>query len=234
MSQKASREAEFDRYAEAYDEALAQGIAVSGEDKHYFARGRVNWLSRQFGRMGFTPRSALDFGCGTGTATPYLLEQPGLENVLGVDISPKSIEVAAKTYGSDRAKFLTLDAFAPEGQYDLAYCNGVFHHIPPAERDQAIETVFRALRPGGYFALWENNPWNPATRYVMSRCPFDDDAITLTPPEARGLVQRGGFTVSATHFLFIFPRSLAWLRGLEPHAARLPLGTQYLILCRKP
>jgi hypothetical protein len=25
------------------------------------------------------------------------------------------------------------------------------------------------MRPGGVVALWENNPWNPATRYVMGR-----------------------------------------------------------------
>jgi SAM-dependent methyltransferase len=229
----ASEAAEFDRYAEEYDAALEQGISVSGEDKHYFARGRVTWLAQQLASQNFTPRTVLDFGCGTGTATPYLLECPGVEKVIGVDISPKSIAVARRTFGSDRAEFFTLPDFTPNGKIDVAYCNGVFHHIPPAERPEALSYVLRSLRPGGYFALWENNPWNPATRYVMRRCPFDADAITLTPPEARQLVHRHGFQVSSTHYLFIFPRTLSFLRWMEPRVARLPLGTQYQILCRK-
>jgi hypothetical protein len=32
---------EFDAYAATYDAALAQGISISGEDKNYFARGRI-------------------------------------------------------------------------------------------------------------------------------------------------------------------------------------------------
>jgi len=38
-----------------------------------------------------------------------------------------------------------------------------------------------------------NNPWNPGTRYVMSRCEFDEDAITLSPPQCRKLLRSSGF-----------------------------------------
>ena len=82
--------------------------------------------------------------------------------------------------------------------------------------------------------MWENNPWNPGTRYVMSRIPFDLDAITLTAPEARCLLEAGGFEVIRTDFLFIFPRILSWFRGIEPLVSRLPIGGQYQLLCRKP
>ncbi len=81
--------------------------------------------------------------------------------------------------------------------------------------------------------MWENNPWNPGTRYVMSRIPFDRDAVTLTPREARALVRANGFDIVDTTFLFIFPRALRWLRALEPPLARLPFGAQYQVLCRK-
>ena len=72
-----------------------------------------------------------------------------------------------------------------------------------------------------------------AMRYVMSRIPFDRDAITLTPPHARGLLANGGFTILRTDFLFIFPRVLAWFRAIEPLFAGLPFGAQYLVLARK-
>jgi SAM-dependent methyltransferase len=127
-----------------------------------------------------------------------------------------------------------LSQYQPSEQIDLAFCNGVFHHIPLNERPAAVNFVHRSMRPGGLFALWENNPWNPGTRYVMSRVPFDRDAITLTPPEARRLVQAGGFEILRTDFLFIFPRVLRWFRGLESLVSRLPLGAQYQVLCRKP
>ena len=61
-----------------------------------------------------------------------------------------------------------------------------------------------------------------------------DSALALTSPEARRLARAGGFTILRTDFLFIFPRMLSWLRGIEPLVSRLPLGTQYQVLCRKP
>jgi SAM-dependent methyltransferase len=128
---------------------------------------------------------------------------------------------------------LLFSRYQPSEEIDLAFCNGVFHHIPLSERAAAVNYVYRSLQPGGLFALWENNPWNPGTRYVMSRIPFDHDAITLTPPEARRLVQAGGFEILQMDFLFIFPKMLRWFRWIEPLVSRLPLGAQYQILCRK-
>lgn len=223
----------FDHYAEEYDSALEQGLAVSGEDKHYFAQGRVRWLSHCLQQMQQYPKSVMDFGCGTGSAAPYLLDVLGVESLLGVDVSAKSLAVAERTHGSERAQFRLLDQYQPAEQIDLAYCNGVFHHIPLPQRASAINYVYRSLRPGGLFAFWENNPWNPGTRYVMSRCPFDRDAITLSPPEARRLVFSGRFETLRMDFLFVFPRALSLFRGIEPFISRLPFGAQYQVLCRK-
>jgi SAM-dependent methyltransferase len=225
--------AAFDRYAGAYDTALEQGLSVSGENKTFFARGRVDWLSRSLTRLGESPRTVLDFGCGTGTSTPLLADLPGVQSALGVDISSESIEVARRDHGSERIQFEILERCSPVEQYDLAFCNGVFHHIPLEQRLGAVAFVSRALRPGGLFALWENNPWNPGTRYIMRRIPFDRDALPLTCTQARALVKAGGFTVLSTEFLFVFPRFLRWLRFIEPSLARMPLGAQYLVLCRK-
>src|SRR6059036_11455 len=52
-------------------------------------------------------------------------------------------------------------------------------------------------------SFWENNPWNPGTRLVMSRIPFDRDAVPLSPPEVRRLVLTAGFRLEqAIRFLF--------------------------------
>jgi SAM-dependent methyltransferase len=224
---------EFDAYADDYDAQLRVGLAITGESKDYYARSRARWLAGRLAALGCRPRTVLDYGCGTGSATPFLLEHLGAERVLGVDVSAESIRVARTRFSGAPASFALVGDVAPLASIDLAFCNGVFHHISPAERASSVEYVFSALRPGGIFAFWENNPWNPGTRYVMKRVAFDRDAITLTPPESRALLRAAGFQVLQTDFLFIFPAVLRLLRWIEPMVAALPFGGQYLVLCRK-
>ncbi|HEV8542732.1 MAG TPA: class I SAM-dependent methyltransferase [Verrucomicrobiae bacterium] len=225
---------EFDQYAEDYDAALAKGLSVSGESKDYFAEGRAKWLGQCLQRLRVEPDTILDFGCGTGSATPYLLKLTGAKKLVGVEVSLQSIKVAERIHGAPNVQFKLSSEYQPNGEIALAFCNGVFHHIPLSERPGAVKYVFDSLRPGGFFALWENNPWNPGTRYVMSRIPFDKDAITLSFLETKRLLRSAGFGIERTDFLFIFPRSLSVLRPFEGLVRGLPVGAQYQVLARKP
>ncbi len=225
---------DFDEYAESYDVALSAALAPSGEDKSYFARGRVAWLAECLREMGAAPCSVMDYGCGTGSTIPLILERLGAESAVGVDVSLRSLDAARRNYARDRTRFFSMSQYKPSAAVDLVYCNGVFHHILPDKRGRALQYISDSLRPAGLFAFWENNPWNPGTRYVMARCAFDTDAIPLTPPKAKRLLQAGGFQILRMDFLFIFPKFLRWLRGIETRVTRLPLGAQYQILCRKP
>jgi SAM-dependent methyltransferase len=226
---------EFDRYAADYDAALERGLSVSGEDKDWFARERLLHLARRLAQLGLRAERALDFGCGTGSAAPFALEAfPDLRQWTGIDVSAQSLDVARRLHGGDRVEFRLMSEHAPRADLDLAFCNGVFHHIAPERRAATVREIRAGLRPGGLFALFENNPWNPGTRYVMSRIPFDRDAVTLSAPAARRLVAAGGFELLRTDFLFVFPRTLRWLRPLERSMQKLPLGAQYLVLGRKP
>jgi SAM-dependent methyltransferase len=226
-------DSEFDTYASNYDEALTRGISVSGEDKDFFAHGRIAWLADRLRQLGEKPGTVLDFGCGTGSSTPFLLDILKADRCIGIDTSGKSIEVARELHGSERADFEVVQDFDSEGTIDLAFCNGVFHHIPPSERPAAFASVHRALRSGGLFAFWENNPWNPGTRIVMSRIPFDRDAITIPMPEARRALGEAWFEAVHIDFLFVFPNFLRCFRWLEPMLSRVPIGAQYMVLARK-
>jgi len=231
--QEAMAEPLFDSYATAYDQALARSLAASGEGRDYFARGRIGWLSRRLGELHFKPASVLDFGCGDGFTVPLLREGLGARTAVGVDVSDESLAVARERHASESTTYTHLDVYRPAGDQDLAYCNGVFHHIPLAERARAVAIVRESLKPNGLFSLWENNPWNPATLYVMSQCEFDKDAITLSAPETRKLLRAGGFEIVCTDFRFIFPRALRMIRKLEDLLFRAPLGTQYQVLARR-
>lgn len=227
-------EPEFDGCAERYDEELTRGLSLTGEGIEYYARERLDWVKRWLTREGVAVRRVLDFGCGIGHATPLLLDRLGAAEVVGVDVSTRSLAVARERYGSDRTHFMAPEDALGTGPFDLAFTNGVFHHIPPRDRPAAVRTVWDALRPGGIFAFWENNPWNPGTRFIMSRVSFDKDAITITPPEARAMLRAAGFHVARTTSRFYFPKALAVLRVIEPALTSLPLGGQYLVWCQKP
>lgn len=224
----------FDDYSQQYDCCLNQALSATGEDKDFYAAARVRWTAKCLRALGVSPSSALDFGCGIGSTAPLLLSELKCGAVTGLDSSSKMIEQARQAQSNPQIQFSPLQDFRPRAELDCAYCNGVFHHIPVPERPGALGLARDALRPGGIFALWENNPWNPGTQYVMSRCAFDEDAETISAASARRMVREAGFRVLQTDFLFYFPRPLGALRPLERFLHKIPLGGQYQVLCQKP
>lgn len=230
-------DAEFDAVAAEYDEQLQRGLSVSGESGEYFARQRMHWLGLRLSADN-PPRSILDFGCGTGTAAPLLCQVFAPRRVVGVDISAASLRLAGQRHAglSDMVNlsFFTLEQLPAEPSFDLAYTSGVFHHIPPEQRADSLRYVYERLKPGGLFSFWENNPWNPGTRYIMSRIPFDRDAICLSYLESRRRLRSAGFIIERLDFCFWFPALLKWLRPIEPWLRGVPLGAQYHLLARKP
>ncbi len=219
--------------SEKYEAMLREGIRLSGEDQHFFIRGRIDDLRTQL-PSAWAPRRILDFGCGTGHSTHYLASVFPQASVLGVDTAEKALERAKSSYASTRVRFASLREPLETTAYDLCYTNGVFHHIDPRERSGAIRSLYAAMAPDGYLAFFENNPWNPGTRLVMRRIPFDRDAVPLSSREAKKLAKENGFgRIRPTRYLFYFPRFLSFLRFSESWLARLPLGAQYCVLAQK-
>jgi SAM-dependent methyltransferase len=222
--------AEFDNFAGSYDLDLEKGISVSGEDKDYFANGRVKLLAMRLLQIGISPLKILDFGCGTGSAIPFLRSQFPQALIVGADVSQKSIEIAEQIHKDKNVQFILLENLRLDQSFDLVFCNGVFHHIPKHERPAAIETIRAVLRTGGCFALWENNPWNPGTRLVMSRIPFDRDADPMNPLESKRMLVAGKFQIARIDFAFYFPKILKLFRCFEPMLFKIPLGAQFQML----
>lgn len=216
------------------DADLAKGLALSGESREYFVEGRLAAARRRLEGLGRRVEAVLDFGCGRGGTTPRLVEFLGARRAVGVDPSLELLEEARARHASATVEFRLPEELGRDERFDLAYCNGVFHHVEPARRLEAARFILDHLRPGAPFAFCENNPWNPGARQVMRRIPFDRDAIPISPPAARRLLREAGFEVLSTDALFFFPRALRRLRPLERALAAVPLGAQYLVLARKP
>lgn len=219
----------FDR-GEDYAAMLENGLRLTGESADFFRRGRLSLLTGVLaGRV--HPTRILDFGCGTGETTLELSGAfPGAE-VVGIDSAAGALRVACKHERPGSVSFAHTDQMETIGTFDLCYANGVFHHIPAHRRPTVLRQLRKLLRPDAVLSLFENNPWNPGTRWVMSRIPFDRDAEMLSAPAVRRLLASTGWVpLRNTIYLFFFPRRLSALRPLERHLQRLPFGGQYLVL----
>lgn len=211
---------------------LNQGLKVSGEDKEYFIRGRIMDLSDNLPKE-LRVKKILDFGCGIGDTTIIFKEYFKDAEIVGTDLSTEALKYAEERFSSPDVKFIHLSEI-PENYFDLVYVNGVFHHIEPQNRIEALKKIRSSLQDGGVFSFFENNPWNPGTRIVMKRIPFDRDAQTINPVKANKLMKTAGFNrVISTRYLFYFPRILSFLRFAEKFMAKIPFGAQYEIIAQK-
>lgn len=218
---------EFDQYADEYDRVLGETIPDGLNDDGYFAEYKVALMeSRLHDRKA---KRILDFGCGAGRSLPYLEKYFPDAEIWGYDISPASLKVASGR--TPRALLFSDWGVLALGniQFDAIIAANVFHHIPLDQRLSALTRCRAALSPKGQMFLFEHNPYNPLTRWIFERCPFDTDAEMLDLKTALSLACQAGYRSEQHGYTLFFPRQLAFLRGLESWLNRLPLGAQYYV-----
>lgn len=220
-----SSKPEFDAFARNYDSILADAIPEALNEDAYFAEYKVALMAERLREA--VPARILDFGCGAGRSLPFLDAFFPQSELWGYDVSPASLEAAAAR--TPRATLFSQWPEPGEAQFDAIIAANVFHHIPPANRAAELARCRAALRPGGSMFLFEHNPYNPATRWVFERCPFDADAEMFSLRTALGLARQAGFAREEHGYTLFFPRPLRALRGLERRISWLPLGAQYYV-----
>jgi len=103
-----------------------------------------------------TPGRVLEIGCGNGRNAAYLAGRGC--RVDAVDYSQEAIG-----WARERAEAAGVavsfqccsifDAQIEAGAYDLVYDSGCFHHLAPHRRQDYLDLVGAALKPGGRFGL---------------------------------------------------------------------------------
>jgi SAM-dependent methyltransferase len=218
-------EPEFDRYADQYDALLGKAIPGALDEEGYFAEYKVVRMARQL--AGKTTARILDFGCGAGRSLHYLEQHFPDSEIWGFDLSPASLEIAARRV--PRARLASDWSALTTTRFDAVLAANVFHHIPPDEQVGALARCRDVLAPGGQLFVFEHNPWNPLTRWVFERCAFDVDAKMLSLRDMLALARRAGFSRTGHAYALFFPKQLSALRPLERILGWLPLGGQYVV-----
>lgn len=129
-------------------------------------------------RTGSAVFRCLDFGCGAGNITRYLLEYPDVVAV-SADISDGFLNLVRNRY-ADAVATGRLDTISlngrdlsnvPDHSFDLVSLYSVLHHIP--DYLLTVQELIRVLKPGGVLfidhetapAVWKKN--EDHTRYTI-------------------------------------------------------------------
>ncbi len=134
---------DYDAAAPAYLEHLARELDHKPLDRH---------LIQRFAEALPREASVADLGCGPGHVARYLAERTGA-NAVGVDLSPKMIELARARFAGDNLDYVVGDMRALTGFRDasLAGVTAFYSivHFTAAELPAVFAEMRRVLTPGG-------------------------------------------------------------------------------------
>ena len=219
----------FDSYAREYERVLNASVGMFGESGRYFSEAKAGFIADRLGRS--FRGTVLDYGCGIGLLSGCLQESLGGAVVHGYDPSVESIaNVFPPT--RDRGMF-TADLNQLSNAYDCIVVANVLHHVPVSERSTLVQNLVYRLAARGTLFIFEHNPLNPLTRWSVSHCEFDDDAVLLHPRETRGYLQKARAEKVWSGYFMFFPSFAKRLRGLENYLRWCPAGAQYVVTGRR-
>ena len=218
---------EFDRYGEGgYERALERSISFGGQEAGFYsevkARRLVDLAQRRIGDP--SSLEALDVGAGIGLVDEHLTAD--FRRVVGLDVSSAMVERAAER--NPGAEYVAYDGTTfpfETASFDVVFASCVFHHVPARDRERLAGEMARVTRPGGLSIILEHNPLNPATRFAVSRCEFDEDAVLMRMSESRSLLAGAGLRERERAYILFFP----FRNTIERRLGRLPMGAQYYV-----
>ena len=225
---------DFNNHVQNYSNQVQQAISVTSVKHEIFLAEKadqlINLSRQQFGDLGKV--RVLDVGCGVGLLEDALIGN--FKRLVGVDIAPEVIQRAKDRVHS--AEFFLYDGFNlpfQDSEFDLVFACCVFHHIPPEHRLSIAQDMARVCSKGGLIVIFEHNPLNPATRLIVSRCEFDQDAVLLNSLESKKLLSQVGLKRIFCRQILYFPWRNRFFKLLEKFISWIPMGAQYVVYSTK-
>ena len=231
------KESEFDRFADKYD-AVYEASLRAHDGIEYFAEYKVRDIAREYSRSSTVSDAALkvlDFGSGNGRLVPFISKYLPRAKLTCIDVSGRSLAIAKKRF-SLLAEFVHFDGTHipfSNHHFDIIYSSCVFHHVDETKHLALLKEMHRVLSRGGNLFVFEHNPYNPLTVYIVNSCPFDKHAQLIRGARMKQRVAEAGFVNPRLRYRIFFPHALRILRPLEAGLAWLPMGGQYYVLARK-
>lgn len=225
---------EFDAYRDSYEEELDSAVAASGKPGEFFSQRKADLIVDIVAETIGTPEAAslLDVGCGPGVTDGFLAGRVG--HLSGADVALELLARARTANPSVDYAETSEGGALPyvDDSFDFSFAICVMHHVDVAEHDDFLLEMRRVTQPGGIVAIFEHNPFNPATRRIVSNCVFDEGVTLLRPRALSARMERLGMEVEKTQqFLFLPLGNRIWARA-ERLIGWIPLGAQYVIAAR--
>jgi ubiquinone/menaquinone biosynthesis C-methylase UbiE len=219
---------DFDEFAADYRQIHNEALKFSGTDSDFFSKQKVEEVRKHEAQDNL---KILDLGCGDGNSGVFFQKYFPDSKYLGLDVSQESIAVARSRNlpNAEFAHYNGFDLSAEENSFDVVFIACVLHHINFDHHEKVLGEVRRVLKPDGRLYIFEHNPFNPVTRKVVRDCPFDEDAVLLSPFYTKKVLTKLNFRQISTNYTIFFPRvkALNWALPLENYLKWLPMGGQY-------
>ena len=226
---------DFDNVTGDYEAKINSAIAFAGMEHTFYIDIKREHILR-LGREQFSDLKeldVLDLGCGLGAYHPGLAGK--FRELHGIDVSAQSVELATARHPFVR--YSTFDGIQlpyPDGRFSIVFTVCVMHHVPPPQWTGFVAEMFRVTKAGGLALVFEHNPYNPATQYIVKTCDIDKDAVLLRPSKLRRMFVDAGFARVETKTIISVPPAGSFFRGLDSLLGHLPFGAQYYLSAVKP
>jgi SAM-dependent methyltransferase len=228
--------AEFDRFAEEYEDRHRANIAITGESPEFFAAYKIAEFAGFAGGLKADGARILDLGSGIGNSIPFFRQYFPGARLTCADPSSRSIALSRQRFPGPECYTVLEGREIPHdaGTFDMAFSACVFHHIPHVEHAHWLAELLRVTRPGGLLTIFEHNPLNPLTVHAVNTCPFDENAVLVRSKRLLRSLEDAGWARPKLRYHIFFPRVLAGFRPFEKLLTRLPLGAQYSATVWRP
>lgn len=225
---------DFDDFASTYRETHNKSLKISGTDSDYFSEHKICEIRNNENLNNII---MLDLGCGDGNSAKFFQKHFENSKYYGLDVSKESIAIANEK-NVPNSDFLSFDGSSlpfEDNSFDIILIACVLHHINFDNHEKLLDEVKRVLRVGGKLYIFEHNPFNPVTQKIVKDCPFDKDAVLLSPTYTKKTLLKTGFKVITTNFIIFFPRNKVFNKFLflEKYFKKIPIGGQYYTVSSK-